>query len=118
MTDTEFMSFMGDLKRHLEEDKVFIKNPARFADIERATEIANELFAEMEITIKDDPIQMGALILCIEGIDIIVRGEREIELFQELISKANNFEIYPVGREGIKFSILFNNALTRVPQGK
>lgn len=118
MNNAEFESLMGALKKHLKEDKVFIKNPARLADIERATEIAREIFKEMKVFIKDDPIQMGALILCIEGMDIVVRGEREIKLFQELVSKANNFEIYPVGDENVRFSILFNNALMRMPQGK
>ena len=118
LTDTEFMTLMGDLKKYLDAKKVFIKNPARFADVQHATEIAKQLFKGMEISIKDDPLQMGALILCINGFDITVRGEREIKLFQELINKADNFEIYPVGNESIKFAILFSNVLVRLPQGK
>lgn len=114
MNNTEFSALMNDLKKHLEEKKVFIKNPERFAEVEHATEIANELFNEMEISIKDDPLQMGAITLCIKGFDIIVRGKREIELFQELISNADNFEIYSNGNEGVTFSILFNNALIRL----
>jgi hypothetical protein len=109
---------MGDLTKYLEAQKVFIQNPIRFADVQHATEIAKELFSEMEIAIQDDPLQMGALILCITGFDITVRGEREINLFTELISKADNFEIYSVGDEKVKFAILFNGVLTRLPQGK
>ena len=118
MNDQEFMTFIGDLKKYLDAEKAFIKNPARLADVQHATEIAKQLFKDMEISIKDDPLQMGALILCINGFDITVRGEREIKLFQELIDKADNFEIYPVGDESVKFAILFKNVLIRIPQGK
>lgn len=115
MNDAEFLSLMGDLKEYIKAQKVFIQDPARFAEVQHATEIAKELFNDMEVTIEDDPLQMGALILCINGFDITVRGEREIKLFSELISKANNFEIYPVGNESVKFAILFNHVLIRLP---
>lgn len=119
MNDAEFLSFMGGLKEYLETQKVFIQDPIRFAEVERATEIAREIFKDMEVSIEDDPLQMGALILCIKGFDITVRGEREIKFFQELIDKADNFEIYPVGDEKVKFAIMFNRVLRRLPtQGK
>ena len=109
-----FFKTVQELKEYLQKDKVFIDNPARLADVQHATEIANELFGDMNIWIKEDPIQMGALILCIEGFDIIVRGEREIELFYELIDKANNFEIYATEEGNIRCSILFNKAKIRI----
>ena len=117
MDDKEFMGLMGGLAEYLEREKIFIKNPVRFAEIERATEIAKELFTDSKVCIEDDPLQMGALILKIEGFDIIIRGKREIELFIELISNADNFEIYSA-EEDVIFSILFNNALIKLPQGK
>lgn len=115
MDEKEFTGLMNELAEYLKREKIFIKNPVRFAEVERATEIAEELFADSKVTIEDDPIQMGALILKIEGFDIVVRGEREIKLFTELISKADNFEIYAV-EDNIRFSILFSNALIRLPQ--
>lgn len=118
MDDKEFEDLMSELTEYLEREKVFIKNPERFADVERATEIATQLFTDSTIKVEDDPLQMGALIVRIDGFDITVRGEREIKLFTELISKANNFEVYAVGDERVSFAILFNNALTRLPQGK
>ena len=118
MDDKEFDELMQKLSDYLATEKVFIKNPERFADVERATEIATQLFSDSTVTIENDPLQMGALIVRIDGFDIVVRGEREISLFSELISKANNFEIYSIGDERICCAILFNNALTRVPQGK
>lgn len=116
MDNKEFLDFIGDLKKYLNTQKVFIQDPVRFSDVQQATEIAKELFKDMEVAIKDDPLQMGALILCINGFDITVRGKREIKLFQRLIDKADNFEIYPVGDESVKFALLFNGVLRRVPQ--
>lgn len=118
MHDQDFETLMQELSDYLEREKVFIKNPARFADVERATEIAAELFADASVAVDDDPLQMGALIVRIDGFDVTVRGEREIKLFAELISKANNFEIYAVGDERVRFALVFNNAMTRLPQGK
>lgn len=114
MTDENFMSLMHELNAYLEREKVFIKNPKRFPVVKRAMEIAEKLFKDSSITIKNDPLQMGSLCIGINGFDIVVRGEREIGLFKELISNADNFEIYPVGRERIQFSIMFNNALIRI----
>lgn len=118
MTDEEFMQLMKELGEYIDAKKVFVKNPARLNDVQQAAEIAKQLFQDYEVTIEDDPLQMGALCLCINGFDITIRGKDEIKLFQKLISKADNFEIYAVGNERIKFAIMFNGALTRVPQGK
>lgn len=118
MDDKEFMDLMGELGDYLAREKVFIKNPTRFAEVETAREIAKELFQESTVTIEDDPLQTGALCLCINCFDVVVRGEREIKLFQKLIAKANNFEIYPVGDENIKIAIMFNDVLIKAPQGK
>lgn len=119
LNNKDFSSLMGELKEYLEAQKVFIQDPIRFAEVERATEIAREIFKDMDISVEDDPLQMGALILCINGFDITVRGTREIKLFQELIDKADNFEIYPIGDEKVRFAILFSRVLTRIAtQGK
>ena len=113
LSNEDFMGLMDELAEYLKKEKVFIQNPVRYTEVQRAASIAKELFKDYSISIKDDPIQMGALILCISGFDITIQGEEEIALFTELISKANNFEIYPVG-EKVKFSILFANVLKRI----
>ena len=115
MDDKEFQAMMGDLAAYLDVPKAFALNPDRFADVKVAFETAKKLFAHMDVSINDDPLQMGALILRIEGFDVTVRGKEEIELFTELIAKADNFEIYPVGDESVKFAIVFNGVLTRIP---
>lgn len=114
MNDKEFNELMAELTDYLEREKIFIKNPARMIDVQRATEIALELFADAKVTVADDPLQTGALIVRIEAFDVTVRGEREINLFREMISKADNFELYPVGDERLNFAILFGNALKRI----
>lgn len=118
MDDKEFETLMQELGSYLEREKVFIKNPDRFAEIERAMEISAQLFSDASIAIKDDPLQMGALVVRIDCFDVTVRGETEIKLFTELISVADNFEIYPVGDERLCFALMFGNALTKLPQGK
>ena len=115
MNDKEFGLLAEGLRAYLEREKMFVKNPARFAEVERAFDIAQKLFSDSEVSIADDPIQMGALILRIEGYDIIIRGQEEIDLFSELISKANNFEIYATADEKIRFALVFSGALTRLP---
>lgn len=109
-----FLSFINDLGTYLKTEKVFIKNPIRCAEIMQAKRIADELFGDMEVTIQHDPLQMGSLVLTIKGFDITARGQREIKLFQDLISKSDNFEIYSIGNEEIKFALMFNKALTRI----
>ena len=111
MSDEIFKKFAREMEKHLAEQKVFIKNPSRIADVERATEIARKLFPESKIIIKDDPLQTGSLILYVENFDIVVRETKE---FEQLISKADNFEIYPIKREMVAMSIMFNHALIRL----
>lgn len=111
MNDKEFMQFAEVLGRYLETQKIFIQNPQRMAEVNAATEMAERLFHEAKITIEDDPLQMGALILCIEDFDITVR---ETEAFCELVSKADNFEVYATDDEKVKLAIMFNNALNRI----
>ena len=118
MDSQEFKGLMAELAQYLESEKVFIKNPARFAEIDTAFQIASQLFTDAEVTISDDPLQMGALILRIECYDIVVRGQDEIALFSALITNADNFEIYSAGEEKIKFSLVFSGALIRLPEGK
>ena len=115
MDDKEFELIAQDLQQYLEHEKVFVKNPTRFAEVEAAYSIAKQLFADSDVSIADDPIQMGALILRIEGYDIVIRGQEEIELFSTLISKADNFEIYSLAEDKIKFALVFSGALTRLP---
>lgn len=114
MTDNEFSALMARFAKYLEMEKVFIKNPKRFADVEHATEIATRLFPKANISLNDDPLQMGALIVRIEDYSITIRGAMETELFQELISKADNFEIYPIEDDNVRMAILFSNALIRI----
>lgn len=118
MDDKEFKSIAAGLHKYFLLEKVFIKNPVRLSEVEEAFQIASQLFSDSSIEVADDPLQMGALILRIEGYDIVVRGQDEIALFSALIEKADNFEIYPVGDEKIKFSLVFSGALIRLPQGE
>ena len=111
MNEEEFMNLTDLLTEYLEEQKVFVQNPQRMADVNTATETACRLFPEAKITIEDDPLQIGAVILRIEDFDIIVR---ETETFCDIIDKADNFDIYSIGDEMVRIDVLFGNALTRI----
>lgn len=114
MDDKEFEQIMQALQEYLKKEKTFIINPLRMQDFKRAVEIANELFPDHKTEIKDDPLQMGAEIIRIEGMDILIRGKSEINLFCEMISLADNFEIYSISENNIRFAAIFQNVLTKI----
>lgn len=114
LDDKEFTQLAKNLKVYLEREKTFAINPLRMEEFERGVSIARELFPDGQIEIKDDPLQMGAKIMCVDDTDILMRGEREINLFCEMISLSDNFEIYPVSENTIRFSAVFQNALTNI----
>ena len=114
MEDKELDIILKAISTHLKKEKVFVQDPIRIREINRALEIANELFPDHKTKIKNDPLQTGALILCIDCTDVdesmILNDEREIELFNEMVSAANNFEFYK-HNGNIRFAAVFNGAL-------
>ena len=105
---------LNAIGKHLKREKVFVQNPARVKEVAHSLEITKMLFSDHKTEIKDDPLQAGALILqidCTDAIDsMIVRGEREIELFNEMTAAMDNFEIYEIDGH-IRFAAVFNGAL-------
>ena len=114
MEDKEFSTILEAISNHLKREKVFVQDPARIKEISRAMEIANELFPDHKTELQDDPLQTGALILCIECTDVdesmVLNDEREIDLFNEMVSTANNFEFYK-HNGNIRFAAVFHGAL-------
>lgn len=110
MSEEHFYDFAELLTEYLETQKIFVPNFQRMKEVNTATEMAYKLFPKADISLKDDPLQMGAIILEIKDCVIVVR---ETEKFTKLISKANNFDILCSG-EDIKLSILFDNALIKI----
>lgn len=117
LEDKEFGAILEAISNHLKREKVFVQNPERINEISRAMEIANELFPGHKTEMQDDPLQTGALILVIECTDIdesmVLNDEREIELFNEMVSAANNFEFYK-HNGNIRFAAVFHGALTLI----
>ena len=118
LTNTEFHEILAKLREYLESEKVFIKNPIRVREMNRALEIINELFPDSQKEIKDDPLQMGAVILTVDGGDIVIRGERELALFSELTSLIDNFEIYPTSRDNIHFAAVMQEVYLNISNKK
>lgn len=114
MNEEQFQKFLTELKNYLKQPKVFVTDIERAREFYNAVDLAKFLFPNAKIKIKDDPLQTGSMSLHMESIDIIVRGEREINLFAALIAMADNFEIYPVNGEEICFAAVFKGVNKRV----
>lgn len=117
MKDKDFNIILEAINKHLKTEKVFIQNPERMQDIANAMEIAKTLFPNHVTEIKDDPLQTGALILQIDCTEVdasmVLNDEEEIDLFNEMVSKANNFEFYQFNGN-IRFAAVFHGALKLV----
>lgn len=111
MTDAKFNVTLKKLAEYLAMEKKFVVNPLREPEFKQAMYNAFELFPDSKIWIEDDPLQMGAMILCIEGLDFSVT---EINLFSAMIATADNFEIYPTDNENVRFAAVFQNVLVRI----
>ena len=118
MTDKEFHEILDKLKVYLEAEKVFIKNPFKAREMHRAIEIINELFPDSQREIKEDPLQLGAVIFTVDSYDMVVRGERELALFAELMSLIDNFEVYAASKDSIHFAAVMQEVYLKITQGK
>lgn len=105
---------MAKLRQYLEEEKVFVINPMRAREISLAFELAQQVFPGTEIKSLDDPLQMGALIMHVDRPEFAARGIREIENFSDLIALTDNFEIYAIDEETVRFAAVFNDAYVRI----
>ena len=114
MNEAEFHGILDQLSEYLTANKTFIPNPFRETELKNALTTARELFPNAKIELKDDPLQMGAMILRIEDFEIGATGEREINLFSELIKHADNFEIYPIDDDNVRCAIVFQNVMVRI----
>lgn len=114
MANKDFDIIMEAISNHLKREKVFVQNPERMQEIAHAFHIAKILFPDHVTEIKDDPLQTGALILQIDCTEvdasIVLDDEEKIELFNEMVSVANNFEFYQ-HNGNIRFAAVFNGAL-------
>ena len=111
MNDEEFMTILDQLKAYIDSEKTFIENPFRMDEFRKAIKIAATLFPEAKIEVKDDPLQMGAMLLHIEDYDLDIT---EINSFVDLIKLANNWEIYPCQNGNVCLAAVFNNVLVRI----
>ena len=114
MNDVEFANILYSLGEYLAREKKFTINPRRETDFKNALEIAYALFPDSKIYTEDDPLQMGAMILCIEDYNISAVGEREINLFNSMTALADNFETYALPDGNVKFAAVFQEVLVRI----
>lgn len=111
MTDKEFMSILEQLQAYIAMRKTFIENPFRVTELKKAIDMSHALFPDAKIELKDDPLQMGAMILHIEDFDLDVT---ETEAFAELVTLADNLEAYALENGNVCLAAVFQNVLVRV----
>lgn len=114
MNDKKFDDIISQLGEYLKADKTFVQNPVRAAEFLRANEILSTLFPDSVREIKNDPLQMGAMILQMEGSDIILRGQGDMALFREFTEYADNFEIYATENGNVRLAAVFSGVYKRV----
>ena len=114
MNEFEFHLLLEKINEYLKEKKTFVENPFRVTEIKSAATMAHEVFPDAKLCINDDPLQTGSLYLHIELVDISISDEREINLFAEMISLCDNFEIYAHTDGYLVFALLFQNAFIRI----
>lgn len=114
MNETEFQAILDALSKYLAADKNFISNPFRETELRNALTSARELYPDAKIWLNEDPLQMGAMTLCIEHYDVGATGETEINLFSDIIKHADNFEIYALDNGNVRFAAVFQHVLIRV----
>lgn len=114
MSDNEFNSFLTSLREYLEAEKVFVKNPLRERDVDRAIEILDILFPDATRSVRGNHLQTGALVFSAESDDMVVRGEEELALFAEFTSLIDNFEVYAIKDNQIRFAAILRDAFVRI----
>lgn len=114
MNDAEFTKILNALGKYLATEKNFVVNTMRETEFKKAIKLVCELFPDANIYTNDDPLQMGAMILCAEDYSLSACSEREINLFSEIIALADNFEFYALPNGNVKFAAVFNHVLVRI----
>ena len=114
MNNAEFMEILKELGAYLKEEKQFEVVQERKKEFEEALLTAKTLFPDASIEVHDDPLEMGALILSVEDYSIDVSGIEGMELFWQLIQKADNFEIVAIEPENVRLALVFQGFFRRV----
>lgn len=107
--------FLEELRKYEQQPKMWVVN------LQRQTEFMQAYKGISALVLAEDPdakiecemheINIGAGVIRIEADELIVR---EIQRFCAAISKANNFEIYPLVNDKMRMSIMFYNIYKRI----
>lgn len=109
MKDKDFVNLMNDCKKYLDAEKSFKPNPNQLVNVQRMANIAKSLFPNAKVELKDDPLQLGSIILSIKDYGLDITGEEEIRMFAELIFNAANFEIYSREQEVVSIDLIYDD---------
>ena len=102
----ELYEMRKKLTAHLKERGESEVAPERRLEFERTLEAVRDYMPSAQIEVRDDPLQLGALIVKIEGYGFEVNGLEGVRIFSRLVETAGNFEIYPVDADRIGLAIV------------
>ena len=106
---------LQQLDKYQRETKLWLVNPKRQKEFTAAYHSIREMIlAEDEnaiIECSESPIDDGSMSICVTTYWLTVR---EIEQFWRAINKANNFEVYPIKGDKVRFNILFEDMMTPI----
>lgn len=108
MNDKELVTTLDKLKTYLEREKNFVIDLKRYKEYMTAAKLTQKLFPEGKLELRDDPLHLGAGIIHVEDLYVMVSNARETQMFCDLITLADNFEIYPIDAENVCFAMVFN----------
>lgn len=105
--------------KHMPKNVYLVKNPERYPTAEKAIKEISEFFLAMDdnAKIEKKPDELTGSCLCLE-ITVDSIEVCKINEFCSLISKADNFDIFPLRNGKISFAITFNDAWIPAPPHK
>ena len=103
--------YLAELFQRLPKESVKLLNPHRYKQMLHAASLLTTLLQEDlskgEISVNvDSMFNMGSIIVELEELTVCVP-----HLFSQIISEADNFEIYPLSDGKIRFAIVFHSVL-------
>lgn len=114
LNEEQFEQLINKLNEYLQSEKVFVKNPIKTRATIRAVKILHELFPDDAMEIKDDPLQMGAVVVCVDTPMFVIRGKGKLNLFSELASIVDNFEIINGKGDEVHFAAVIQNVYIKI----
>ena len=92
-----FEQSMEALAAYLHQEKRFVENKPRRAELDETLHMARLIFPRARIGLLDDPLQLGAMTIAIDDADLSLFGKEQIKQYGHLLDHADTVAVYPIG---------------------